>query len=448
MGKKKQSKLMLLVITIVLGWTLITPEPAALANTLNDLKKQQQQLDQKSKELNSNINKKKGDISINQTKQEQLLAQIQKLDDEIIKTDNEVDLVLGEIKRTTTEIELLNESIAVLEKKIAERDELIKERLRAVQASGGNVSYIDVLLGANNFSDFIDRFSAVNTLMEADRKILQEQADDKKELEVQQAKVEDKLAKHQASRDKLVQLKASLDVQKASKGKLIDQLEAEKARLVKEKETLEEAHEETLEVSKDIANKVQAEQARLIEVARQAEIARKKQEAAERARQAAIDRARQEAAKKKGSTVVASPPPVVSSGTWTRPSTGRFTSGFGGRNIGSGNEVHFGIDIANVSGTSILSAANGVVSYAAPMGTYGNVIMVTHSIDGQIYTTVYAHLSSINVNSGQAVSKGQLIGRMGTTGRSTGSHLHFEMHNGTWNGSRSNAVNPMRYISF
>jgi len=448
MGKKIQSKWMLLSIIIVLGWTLVIPEPAALANTLNDLKREQEQLQQKGEELNSNINEKQSNISTNQSKQEELLTQIKKLDAEIIATDTEIDIVLGEIKRTTTEIELLNASIVELEKKIADRDELIKERLRAVQETGGNVNYLDVVLGANSFSDFIDRFSAVNTLMEADRKILQEQADDKKELEVKQASVKDKLAQQEASRDKLVTLKASLDTQKASKGKLIDQLEAEQARLIQEKEVLEEAHEETLKVSKEIENKIVSEQARLIELARQAEIARKKKEAEERERQAAIERARQEAAKKNGSTVVTAPPQIISSGTWTRPAVGRSTSPFGGRNIGSGHEFHYGSDIANVIGTPIVAAANGIVSYAAPMGTYGNVIMITHSIDGQIHTTVYAHLSGFNVSSGQAVSKGQLIGRMGSTGRSTGSHLHFELHVGPWNGSRSNAVNPLRYIAF
>lgn len=440
--RKKQSKWMLLGVTVVLGCSLVITEPAALASSLTDLKREQEILNQKANQLNSNISEKQGDIKVNQTKQEQLLAQIQSLDAEIIQTDSEIDLVLGEIKRTTTEIEKLNESIKVLEKKIADRDELIKERLRAVQASGGNVNYLDVILGASSFADFIDRFSAVNTLMEADRKILQEQADDKKELEVQQASVEDKLAKQQASRDKLVQLKASLDAQKASKGKLVDQLEAEQARLIKEKKTLEHAHEETLKVSKDVEKKIVAEQARLIELARQAEIARKKKEAAERARQ--------EAAANNGSSNnnsnVSAPP--VSSGTWTRPAAGRFTSSFGGRDIGDGSEFHYGSDIANSVGTPIVSAADGIVSYAAPMGTYGNVIMVTHSINGQIFTTVYAHLSGINVSSGQSVSKGQLIGRMGSTGRSTGSHLHFEIHEGPWNGSRSNAVNPIRYVSF
>ena len=82
------------------------------------------------------------------------------------------------------------------------------------------------------------------------------------------------------------------------------------------------------------------------------------------------------------------------------------------------------------------------------MGTYGNVIMVTHSIDGQIFTTVYAHLSSINTSAGQQVAKGQFIGKIGTTGASTGPHLHFEMHIGNWSASGPSAVNPLRYVSF
>lgn len=447
---KKQSKWMLAGITAVLGLSVVLTEPVANANTLNDLKEKQQEIEKKTNQLNSNIKKKTGDITENQSKQEQLLAQIQALDSEIIKTDKNIDAVLGEISRTTTEIEKLQVSIKVLVKKIADRDELIKERLRAVQQSGGSVNYLDVLLGASSFADFIDRFSAVNTLMDADRKILQEQADDKQSLETQQAQVEDKLAEQENSRDRLVQLKKSLDGQKASKGKLVDELEAEQNRLRAEKKELEHSKHEAMEVSKEIENKIVKEQARLMELARQAEIARKKKEAAERARQeAARAAARKKSSSNKassgGSSVSA---PSVSSGTWTRPASGRFSSTFGGRNIGAGAEFHYGSDIANSIGTPIVAAADGIVSYAAPMGTYGNVIMITHSIDGQIFTTVYAHLNGYNVGSGQSVSKGQVIGQMGNTGRSTGPHLHFEIHNGPWNGSRSNAVNPIRYVSF
>jgi murein DD-endopeptidase MepM/ murein hydrolase activator NlpD len=450
--RKKQSKWMVVSIAAVLGCSIFMTQPTdALANSLNDLKNEQKQLDRKKSQLNSTIDQKKGDISENQSNQEKLLAQIQSLDSKIIETNSEIDSVLGDIKRTNLEIEKLHESITVLEKKIADRDELIKERLRSVQESGGSVNYLDVLLGASSFSDFIDRFSAVNTLMDADKKILEEQATDKKSLEEQKASVEEKLAQQKSSRDKLVNLKANLDSQKASKGKLVDQLEAEQAKLIQQKKSLEKEYTETLEISKSVESKIVAEQARLIELARQAEIARKKKAAEERARQEKAERARQQAASrnKQSSNATQAPAPVVvSSGDWTRPAAGRFSSTFGARDIGAGAEFHYGSDIANSIGTPILSAADGIVSYAAPMGTYGNVIMVTHSINGQIFTTVYAHLSGFNVSSGQSVSKGQMIGRMGSTGRSTGSHLHFEIHEGPWNGSRSNAVNPIRYVSF
>ncbi len=453
---KKQSKWMLVTIAAVLGSTVFMTQPDALANSLSDLKNEQNQLEQKKNQLNSTINKKKGDISENQSTQEKILAQIQSLDTKIIETDNEIDNIKGDINRTNAEIDKLHGTIKVLEKKIADRDELIKERLRAVQERGGSVNYLDVLLGANSFADFIDRFSAVNTLMDADRKILEEQAADIKSLEEQKASVEEKLAQQKQSQNKLVNLKATLDSQKASKGKLVDQLEEEQAKLIIEKTGLEHEHSETIEFSKDVENKIVAEQARLIELARQSEIARKKKETAERARQDAADRerlARQKAAANANknnsvSTPSVTPEPVVSSGTWTRPAAGRFSSTYGARNIGSGNEFHYGSDIANSVGTPVVSAADGIISHAGPMGTYGNVIMVTHSINGQIFTTVYAHLSAINTSVGQSVSKGQLVGKMGSTGRSTGSHLHFEVHVGPWNGARSNAVNPIRYVSF
>ena len=71
---------------------------------------------------------------------------------------------------------------------------------------------------------------------------------------------------------------------------------------------------------------------------------------------------------------------------------------------------------------------------------------MTHSINGAIYTTVYAHLSSFNVSVGSVVSQGQQIAAMGSTGRSTGPHLHFELHTGTWQGQAAGSLNPLRYI--
>ena len=138
---------------------------------------------------------------------------------------------------------------------------------------------------------------------------------------------------------------------------------------------------------------------------------------------------------------------VSASSGFIRPAAGRFTSKFGWRDIGSGPEFHQGVDIANSKGTTIVAAANGFVSYAGSMGGYGNVVIITHSINGQTHATVYAHLNSISVSVGQQVSQGQKVGGMGNTGRSFGDHLHFEIHVGPWNGGRTNAVNPASYIS-
>lgn len=424
-------------MAIATSAALLITTPSALANTLNDLKSEQKQLEQKKNTIDSTIKQTEGKIDQNVSKIDQILAQIKELDTKIINTQEQISEVLNQIKLTTTEIEKLRASITELERKIEERDELLKERIRAVQVSGGSVSYLDVLLGANSFIDFIDRFSAVNTLMDADRTILKEQADDKAQLEEQQKSLEKKLQQQESSKDELLSLKASLDSQKASKGNLVDQLEVEQAKLHEEKEVLETEYDEILNLSQEKQNQIVAEQKRLAEVARKVAEEKKRKEEAERKRQ--------QAASGGSSTAI----PNVSAGSWTKPASGRFTSGYGTRThpIYGGTKTHYGIDIANSTGTPVISAADGVVSYASPLSTYGNVIMVTHSIDGQIFTSLYAHLSSIKVNVGQVVSKGQIIGAIGTTGNSTGPHLHFEIHVGNWEGMTKNSVNPLRYIS-
>ncbi|KQL36715.1 MULTISPECIES: peptidoglycan DD-metalloendopeptidase family protein [Bacillaceae] len=433
---RKQSKWTLRVLAIATSGALLFTGPSALANSLNDLKGQQKELEQKKESINSNIKETEGKINQNESKIDQIMAQIQALDTEILDTEKNISNVLNEIKLTTDEIEKLKASIVELERKIEERDKLLKERIRAVQVSGGSVSYLDVLLGANSFVDFIDRFSAVNTLMEADRTILKEQADDKKQLEEERASLEKKLEEQEESKNKLVNLKASLDKQKASKGTLVDQLEAEQSKLLEQKQVMETEYEEVLNISADVQNKIVAEQKR------QAERARKIAE--EKKRKAAEERKRQQSSS--GSSVAI---PEVSSGAWTKPANGTFTSGYGYRihPIYGKGKMHYGVDFANSTGTPVVSAADGVVSYASPLSTYGNVIMVTHSIDGQTFTSLYAHLSKINVSVGQVVSKGEHIGAIGTTGNSTGPHLHFEIHIGNWEGMTANSVNPLRYIS-
>ncbi|MFJ7950834.1 murein hydrolase activator EnvC family protein [Lysinibacillus sp. NPDC096418] len=414
---------------------LFIQTPSVYATNLSDLKDEKKQVESKKNELNSSIKEKKTAISSNEVKQKNLVEQIQALNAEINKTNNSIQAVLAEIDVANTEIKTLKASIEELERKIQERDELLQERARAIQA-GGSVNYLDVLLGSNSFVDFIDRFSAVNALLEADRQIMRDQKEDKQSLEEQKQSLENKRQKLEEKKAELQKLKSSLDGQKAEKNKLVDELEKEQEKLKSEKVLLEKEYSEALEISEDLQKQIVAEQNRIVELARQEEARRKAAAAAEAAANA-------NNANNGSSSTVNAP---ESNGTWIKPTNGRLTSPYGWRNIGAGPEFHYGIDLANKTGTPIWAAADGVVSYAAPLSSYGNVVILTHSINGEIFTTVYAHLNGFNVSKGSVVSQGQQIATMGSTGRSTGPHLHFELHNGTWQGQAVGSVNPLRYI--
>ncbi|REB11178.1 peptidase M23 [Sporosarcina sp. BI001-red] len=451
---RKNKGLLLSSLGVLLLSTTLSGTVAS-ASSLKDMQNEQKVLQQKQNELNKGIQNKSNEINKKQTKKQSIMEQITKLNGEIDTNNEKIRDVKEKISQTTTEITELHASIKTLEKRIKERDEVLRERVRTMQVKGGDVSYLDVLLGANSFSDFIDRFSAVSTLMDADRKIMQQQEDDMNQLEEEKQMVETKLAQQEERKNKLTDLKKKFEAQKVEKDKLVDQLEAEQAKLSTEKEGLESESHETHELSADLVNKISAEQDRLAEVARQAELQRKRE--AEAAAKAAAARRAQQAANKASSSSSShtyTPPettaPPVSSGSWTRPASGPLTSSFGWRMhpIFHTQKQHRGQDIGVPIGTTVVSAAEGVVSHAGPMGGFGNAIMVTHSIDGKIFTSVYAHLSSIGVSTGQHVGKGQFIGKSGSTGNSTGPHLHFEIHVGNFSASGPSAVNPLRYVSF
>ncbi|WP_432354641.1 murein hydrolase activator EnvC family protein [Sporosarcina sp. A2] len=456
---RKNKGLLLSTMGVLLLSTSLSGTVAS-ASSLKDMQDEQKVLQQKQQQLDKGIQQKSNEISKKQTKKQSLIEQINKLNGEIEANNEQIRDVKEKIDQTTTEITELRASIKTLEKRIKERDEVLRERVRTMQVKGGDVSYLDVLLGANSFADFIDRFSAVSTLMDADRKIMQQQEDDMNQLEEEKQMVETKLAQQEERKNKLTDLKKKLEGQKAEKDKLVDQLETEQAKLSTEKADLESEYDETHDISEDLIKQISAEQDRLAEVARQAELKRKRDA---EAAAAAKRRAEQAAAASKSSSSSSSSSnkhsysapaapsaPVVSSGNWTSPAHGRLTSSYGWRvhPIFHTQKQHRGQDISVPIGTSISSAAEGVVSHAGPMGGFGNVIMITHSIDGQIFTSVYAHLSNIAVSSGQSVGKGQFIGKSGNTGNSTGPHLHFEIHVGNFSATGPSAVNPLRYVSF
>jgi peptidoglycan hydrolase CwlO-like protein len=445
--------------TLALG-SFSTIGQVTKAESMDSLKSKQQHVQEKKGEVNQNIQSKDQHITDVINKQKELEKQIMTLDAKINSTNDRIAEKEKKINDTTKDIEQLKAEIEVLKKKIAERNQLLKDRARAMQQQGGSANYLDVMLGAESFGDFLDRASAVNTLVNADREIMEEQKRDQDSLEKKQKQVEDKLEELRASKMKLLSLKSDLSTQKGNKDSLITQLAAQENELKKQKINLQVEEEDLTKMDASISNQIVAEQSRLAELARQKELEHQRQLTAQRKAEAdrvAAEQAREAAAQ--GSTPATSAPAVSapsaaapeSYGTWTRPAPGYISTEFGYDVVEGQPRFHYGLDIAAKGYVPIVAAANGYVfatKTESQSGGYGNEVMITHSIDGRTMTTVYGHLTSYSVSPGQYVQKGQFIGVMGSTGHSTGQHLHFEIHEGSWNAAKSNAVNPRKYMNF
>ncbi|KIY20971.1 murein hydrolase activator EnvC family protein [Mesobacillus subterraneus] len=441
---KKQILSLAVVSTLSLG-AVISPMYAN-AESISSLEQKKQEALNKRSGLNSEIDEKKSAITEIQSDQEKVKSEIGALDTAVKDTENKIKEKNAQIDQTTAEIEQLKVEIAELIERINKRNALLKDKARSMQESGGTISYMDVLLGAQSFSDFIDRVNAVTTIVQADKDILVQHQKDKDDLEKKQKQVETKLSDLQSMKKELEALKGQL------KGKIARQQE-----LMKELE--QEEHQMHGEIN-DIAEqqKILASQADAIEKAialekkRQAEIAAEQERQAKLAReQAQLARDRAAAQKKSGtseSSAPASAPqvlaPPVSNGMFMWPARGYVSSSTGSR----GGAYHYGIDIASGGTVPIVAAADGYVSQSYTSSSYGEVIFITHSINGKIYTTVYAHMrtGSRTVGPGSVVSKGQRIGTMGNTGQSSGQHLHFELHDGPWTPDKRNYVNPIPYL--
>lgn len=437
---------------------------AASASTLSDLENKKNQLQQKNSSIQSNILDKDHSINHVKGKQSDLSAQLEKLEAEMAKTDNKINDYTQKIADTKAEIEQLKKDIIVLEDKIAKRTELLKERARSYQTTGGKMNYLEVVLGSSDFGDFVERVGAVSTIMDADNELIEQQKQDKKELEEKKKLVETKLNSLQDMMDELKTLKANQVKQKQEKNTLMKKLKEEQKELEHDKLSMEEESAILSSQESSIQKAIQMEKQRQAELAAQRakEEAEQKRQAALAAKRAAEAKAQARQEQKSQSASVQSAPkaevksapkaaprpqqsapaPSVSSGLFMKPAAGVYSSGYGGR----WGATHFGTDIANASDVPIMAAADGVVTRSYLSSSYGNVVFVSHYLNGKVYTTVYAHMETRLVGNGQTVRKGQQIGIMGNTGQSTGQHLHFEIHEGPWNASKSNAVDPMRYL--
>ena len=261
----------------------------------------------------------------------------------------------------------------------------------------GEVSYWSVLFGASSFTDMLTRLNDVNEVMDADQKVIDDLKALQAEITEKKEQLEDSKAEREAAKAELVHKKSELDKQRQQAIALVNEINDN-----------EEENQATLDA-------LDKEEERIL-----AEALRKSRELA--AQQAAA-----------GQSSHSNP------GGYIWPVDSRYiTSTVGGRASpgGIGSTNHKGTDIGRVGYTSsIYAAKSGTVIVSQYSSSYGNYVVISH---GSGNTTLYAHMSTRKVSEGQYVNQGDVIGITGSTGHSTGPHLHFEI---TENGVRINPLN-------
>ena len=328
-----------------------------------------------------------------ETERAQLERKIEEQQAEVSRLSGLASEKQAEIDAKQLEVDALIESINEQRRSIGERKDGLGNRLRSMYKNG-TVGFVDVLLSSNSFSELLSNLSMVQKIFENDQETL-------RELEIQYEKLKADMALLAAAKAEMEAAKAELDAQ------------------LEEAAYAEAQLEESLAYVRAKLAELAAERERLEEIV------------AEEQRKAAA------AAAASGYVYTGG------SGSYIWPVSGPITYGFGYRSDAAiaavgGSSYHEGIDIAVSTGTPVVASAAGTVSYATGWsGGYGYCVYIVHP-DGS--STVYGHNSSLAVSGGQWVEQGQVIAYAGSTGWSTGPHVHFEIRIG---GSR---VNPLAYL--
>lgn len=345
-------------------------------NEIDELNQQKDELDDKLEEANSKLEYVQGEMS-------DTLLEIQKLNDKITKYESENKELVERLSSLETSI---NETTQLLEKVTAEyieKDELLKERLIVVYKEG-ELSFLDLLLSSTSLSEFLSRYYAIQKMTEYDNNLIDQVLEEKETIETSKTKLENETAEVKG-------LKATVEQNEI---------------ILKNTKTLQEGYVEKLSKEEkklnDEINEYKLEYAR---------IQSKLQEVSNNISDFQIQYT--------GGKMIW---PVAISGT-------TITSYYGSRtyplaNSSAVTDFHLGLDIAAPAGSPAVAALDGVVTYAGWLGSYGNCVMIYH---GDGITTVYGHGQKVLTQRGEEIKQGDLIMEVGSTGNSTGPHLHFEV---------------------
>lgn len=385
---------MILLVAVLLMFSGILP---VFANQINE---KQRELDA----VRGDLNARKKEMQQNKAAQDKVLREIRQLDAEINVIQAELRVLGNRIATTESKIAETEEELAEAEENIDEMDRVLAVRLRAIYENG-QVSYLDVLFSSSSFAEFLTRYNDLQLIISEDKVLLEE---------------------FQVERERILGIKEDLEERR-------QELETMRRENIAKKSSLEKKQTE----QKQLQAALQEEYDEVEKSVRQMERDAKQLEQIIKQLQAS-----QRGTAYRGTGQM----------TWPVPEYGPswITSRFGYRTnpfTGAPGAWHGGLDIGiphsryprNRSGDPVHAvAADSGTAYTYPLlGGYGNLVIVDH---GGGIATAYAHLDSFIVKNQQNVSRGQAIGVVGTTGASTGPHLHFEVRK---NGTR---VDPLPYI--
>jgi len=338
------------------------------AQSISDLKKQQS-------EIQSQIEQTKKELESMQSESKTVENQIKELDLKISNAQSELDSVEKELEIINANIEKAEKDLEEAEKNIADKTETFNQRLR-VMYKNGNVGYLEVLLSSGDIKDFLSRQTMIESIAEQDKELLQYMKEQRDIVEQKKVELEAQRASVEITKSKLESRKRDLETVSRQKEDLM-------GRLVKDIDAYEKEYDKLNDYAKQIESKI-------VELQRNTN--------------------------------------SYSGGVMLWPVEGysRISSSFGYRihPVFNVQKLHTGIDIPAPTGTAVRAASDGIVIYADWLGSYGKAVMIDH---GSGIVTLYAHNSSILVSEGETVSRGQSIAKIGSTGVSTGPHLHFEV---------------------
>ncbi len=413
-----------------------TPQPDA-SSTLDQLRAEQEELQKKIAEnkqklasLESDINNQEAylstldsDLAYTRNQIDNLLEQKDIIDSQVKAVEDTIKSYQNEIEQINSDIVTANSKIKTAQKNVKIAYNNLSDRLVSAYITG-NETNLKILLGSDSIATFLTRLEMMKRVSENDAALIDSFKAEIEVLKLSKESLKERTKSLSEKKEKIKEENQSLYEKQA-------ELEETKAQLETAKKNLETQYANT-QAYKEKLDKNSATYKNLIA----------KQQAEEEAAEQAID----EYIKAHASSSSSGGTVVDSSTNFSFPLDYpgvHVTSTFGRRNLWGKWEGHGGTDFAaaGIYGASIYASRGGTVIYTDPTGqktTYGKYIIIDH---GDGYTTIYAHCSKILVSQGQTVSRGQVIGKVGDTGRTSGPHLHFEIRK---DGERQN---PMNYVS-